>query len=248
MQTKKMLPFLACALISSHALALDVVFTYDTNDAFFTPEWRDALEQAASDYEKYITNDVKVNVSILSTAHPSSEYEGALAWGSGSSSTYPISFTSNWTGDITFNENFNWYYTTRNPDGFDLYTVALHELGHVFGVGVASTWDSKVSGGYFTGETAASIYGGLVPVSTDDGGAHWAAGTQGILPGTNTLQEASYTPFIGNGERKYLTNLDLAGLKDIGWAVPSVPEPEMLYMLLTGLGIVGLAARRRYVG
>jgi len=38
--------------------------------------------------------------------------------------------------------------------------------------------------------------------------------------------------------------LDLAGLQDIGWGVSTIPEPETLYMLLSGLAIVGLRARR----
>ncbi|MBM3821495.1 MAG: hypothetical protein FJ404_01185 [Verrucomicrobia bacterium] len=45
------------------------------------------------------------------------------------------------------------------------------------------------------------------------------------LPGTATFQEAAMDPDISNGQRKFFTDLDFAGLSDVGWQVTAVPEP-----------------------
>ncbi|MCL2162195.1 MAG: matrixin family metalloprotease [Betaproteobacteria bacterium] len=235
MHMKKMLPVLACALISSPALALDIVFTYDDNSGFFTNERRDALERAASVYESYITNGLNVFVSLDSTTDT-----GALAWGG---TSIIADFETDWTGKITFNEGSDWYSgADESFSGIDLFSVALHELGHVLGVGIVDTWTNKVSGDYFYGANAVGLYGSPVPV--DATGEHWITGTESTLPGTLTWQIASYDPFFTDGQRLYLTDLDLAGLQDIGWSVSTIPEPGTLYLLLSGLAIVGLRARR----
>ena len=235
MQMKKMLSVLACALISSPALAVDIVFLYDENNSFFTEERLGALERAASAYESYITNDLNIIVTLDSEADMS-----ALARGG---TSIVANFQNDWKGTITFSEDHTWYSgIDESFSGIDLYSVAIHELGHVLGVGIVNTWRNLVSGNHFYGENATSVYGGPVPL--DAAGAHWLAGVESTLPGTETWQQPSYTPALLWGTRQYLTDLDLAGLADIGWSVSSVPEPEMLYLLLSGLGIVGLAARR----
>ena len=43
--------------------------------------------------------------------------------------------------------------------------------------------------------------------------------------GTNTAQEAAMDPEINAGTRKYLTALDAAALKDIGWSIPQAVSP-----------------------
>ncbi|MCB1103839.1 MAG: PEP-CTERM sorting domain-containing protein, partial [Cephaloticoccus sp.] len=55
-------------------------------------------------------------------------------------------------------------------------------------------------------------------------------------------QETAMDPDIAANQRKYLTELDLAGLQDIGYT--AVPEPATL-ALLAGAGALGLAVRRR---
>ncbi len=239
MQMKKMLPVLACALATSPALALNITFEYDASDSFFTSERLGAIGWAASVYEGYITNDVNLVVAL-----DSSSDTDFLAWGGPYWIPGAISFQDDWEGVVTFSNAWNWYSgTDESFTDVDLFSVALHELGHVLGVGILESWESHISGDFFYGANVVGVYGSPVPVESD--GGHWLEGTQSTLPGTGILQTAAFTPSIMYGERQYLTSLDLAGLADIGWSISAIPEPEMLYLLLSGLGIVGLAARRR---
>ncbi|RMF83954.1 MAG: peptidase M10A and M12B matrixin and adamalysin [Nitrospirae bacterium] len=150
-----------------------------------------------------------------------------------------------WGGSITFDSGANWYFdpdpaTDESFSGYDFYSVALHELGHVLGIGTADSWYALVSGGSFTGSAAQAAYGGPVPVN---GGAdHWAGSVAGLLP-DGTLQEAAMTPAIGPHQRKRFTDVDLAALSDVGWQVVAVPEPTSLALVATPLLL--LALRRR---
>ncbi|BCX87760.1 large repetitive protein [Methylomarinovum tepidoasis] len=127
-------------------------------------------------------------------------------------------------GTITFNNAFNnWYIdpdpsTTESFSGYDFYSVALHEIGHVMGIGSAPSWDAQIQNGTFTGPAATAANNGAAPNVTSDGG-HWAEGTQSTVNGQP--QEAAMDPTIGNGQRKQLTDLDWAALDDIGWDVQS---------------------------
>ena len=52
-------------------------------------------------------------------------------------------------------------------------------------------------------------------------------------------------PTITAGVRKNFTDLDFAAMQDIGWQVTPVPEASSWAMMLAGLGLVGIFARRR---
>ncbi|WP_317704651.1 peptidase M10A and M12B matrixin and adamalysin [Methylomarinovum caldicuralii] len=127
-------------------------------------------------------------------------------------------------GVITFNNAFNnWYIdndpsTTESFSGYDFYSVALHEIGHVMGIGTAPSWNAQIQNGRFTGTQAVNVYGGNVPLTSD--GGHWAEGTQSTANGQT--QEAAMDPTIANGQRKQLTDLDWAALDDIGWNVKDI--------------------------
>lgn len=153
-----------------------------------------------------------------------------------------------WGGSITFDTPSNWYFDTDVtsvdvPSGRpDFYSVAVHELAHVLGIGTSTSWNNKVSGGNFTGANSVAAHGGNVPVNA--GGDHWAEGTTSTLPGTLTSQEAAMDPSITLGSRKFMTTLDFAGLADVGWTVTPVPEPEEVTLATSGLLVFCALIRR----
>ncbi len=151
-----------------------------------------------------------------------------------------------WGGAIAFDIDANWYFdadpaTDEAITGIDFYSVALHELGHLLGVGTADSWSNQISGGYFNGSASLAAYGSSVPLDSID--AHWAPGTMSILP-DGTPQEAAMDPDLTTGTRKRFTVLDQAALSDIGWEVTPVPVPAALWLFAGGLlGLLGMSRR-----
>lgn len=148
-----------------------------------------------------------------------------------------------WGGFISFNKDYaNWFFdptpaTSNDISGIDFYSVVVHELAHVLGFGIADSWDHWVSGTTFDGPNTPAT------ALTSDR-AHWAQGTTSPINGVGSF-EAALDPNITNGTRKELTDLDWNGLRDVGWQVAAVPEPETWATLLAGLGLVGAVTRRR---
>ena len=156
-----------------------------------------------------------------------------------------------WGGAISFDSDAStlWHYshTTAPTAGTkDFYSVAVHELGHVLGLGVSDQWQAFATGPSFTGPAATAEYGGSPPLSPLLGGvrSHWATGTMSKIFGTNTVQEAAMDPELTIGTRKRFTSLDAAALSDIGWTVVTVPEPSSALFAMFGASVI-LAARRR---
>jgi matrixin len=132
-----------------------------------------------------------------------------------------------WGGAITFDNDGStqWFYNHLGAPSAsltDFYSIALHELGHSLGLGGSTEWQAFVSGSNYLGPNAVALNGGnAVPLSADH--AHWANGTQSVVYGGATAQEALMDPDLLNGTRKKLTELDAAGLKDIGWSLGPAP-------------------------
>lgn len=162
---------------------------------------------------------------------------------SGALSSTPTDFGP-WGGSVSFGTSVNWYFDS-NPsttEAFsssqaDFYSVALHELGHVLGIGTADSWFTDVSGTNFIGSASETAFGAPVPL--DSGGAHWADGTMSTIYGTSTSQEAAMSPALTDGTRKVFTSLDMAGLKDVGWTLAAVPEPPAVWLAAMGLFVWG---------
>jgi hypothetical protein len=142
-------------------------------------------------------------------------------------------------GSVAFDPSFDWHFdhTTDVPDEkVDFYSVALHELLHALGIGSSDTWDSQVTGNDWTGSNVAALVGSGVDLIDTGDFSHIAEGTVSTIIGTLIPQEAVMDPTLTNGERKLLTALDVAFLKDIGWQV--VPEPASWVLALVAGGVL----------
>jgi hypothetical protein len=100
----------------------------------------------------------------------------------------------------------------------------MHELGHVFGIGTADSWQDKLSGGAFTGASARAANGGVNP-PVDGSGGHWKQGTNSTVNGV--AQAVVMEPSLLTGTRRSFTRLDYAGLADVGWQVPATAAITM---------------------
>lgn len=151
-------------------------------------------------------------------------YVNVMTRGEGTSIDSVIGSTATefapWGGAMSIDSDSNWNldYTKMPVAGqVDLYTVIVHELGHVLGLGTADSWDNLIADDLFTGDAVVAKHGGAVAVTSDHG--HWAAGTKSTVFGGFDSQDTSMTPSVSYGKRKLFTVLDAAGLDDIGWDI-----------------------------
>jgi hypothetical protein len=160
---------------------------------------------------------------------------GALA------TTIPKTDFAPWGGHITFESGVDWNFSTDFPEseGFPFISIALHEFGHLFGIGTCDSWNAKISEGEFTGPFSVQAFGGNVPLA---GTGHWrndaeCTGPDGHDPDNplNILSKAfgSFNAAHGYSQIalmdpslcnagpffKVFTDLDIAALRDIGWEI-----------------------------
>lgn len=180
-------------------------------------------------------NDIRVYVGArdlgapyLAVAQPS----GAVGFGSqewkdavsyrGQTPGPPYVDFGPWSSSVAFNTNvaINWY-SQADPSEiavgqYDLFSVAAHELLHVFGFGIAPSYFSLSGSGNFTGPKAIAAGSASNPSLTlSAGGDHWAEGTTGSLMAQQ--KPSIITPTIWPGSRLRPTDLDLAAVDDLGW-------------------------------
>ena len=86
---------------------------------------------------------------------------------------------SPWGGAIFFNQNLAWNFSTTETsdiDHTDFLSIAMHELGHILGLGYlsqTSTWYSQIQNSRFQGALAIESNGGSAPRISGDY-AHWS--------------------------------------------------------------------------
>ena len=133
---------------------------------------------------------------------------------------------SPWGGSIAFDADSTWNFSlSQNQSGFEFIGVALHEMGHVLGIGTADSWTNKISGAVFSGVASTRSNGSAPPIQS--GGGHFGGstlvsdvfGSFGRTHGTSrpVLMLASSTDNGTNFD--VASDLDLAGLIDCGWEI-----------------------------
>ncbi len=128
-----------------------------------------------------------------------------------------------WVGTIAFGVTTNWFFDPTvataddiPADTYDFFGVALHELGHVLGVGTAEAFTRLVAGGSYIGSNATVLNeGSSIPLSADLEHIEDKFLVDGVK------QEALMNPTPEMGTRELATPLDLALLVDIGYQISS---------------------------
>lgn len=190
----------------------------------------DQVETVVLDSE---TDDLRIFVGAQTV--PFGEAVGALAAGGpdgvnvvGSvfSNRYSASNFEPWAGSISFSSapTFSngapapWFFD-QTPDTAndipvgqtDFFSTALHEIGHVLGLGTAPIFKATGQGGAFSGPNARDVNGGQ-PIPLDPDLDHIQDGF--LSDGRPVLMGAT-----NPGVRQTITRLDQAMLADIGYQV-----------------------------
>lgn len=177
---------------------------------------------------------------------------GNVGWGASGSGTWIQSLQNTNTesayqpfgGTLSLNTTVFWYdgLSSTVPAGqFDFFTIALHEVGHVLGVGLydyVDAWDLWVNTGNntFFGSRASEIYGSAVPLSST--WSHIQSGTtyEGLTP--------VMVPTISAGVRREWTAVEFGILEDLGYV--AIPEPHLWVLVPFIAGWLFRTRRRQF--
>ncbi|MCA1978448.1 MAG: matrixin family metalloprotease [Thiobacillus sp.] len=252
-------------IVSGGGNSADFAFLNPNTPVDALPEWIYGASIGANEIRIYVSGSHDLNSgigyirgdngSILGTASLGSTFatgtgsyvENALSRGQAGALGPNASQTDwgGWGGSISFDALADWYFdsdpsTPESHAGYDFYSVALHEIGHILGFGKAPSYFNLVSGGTFNGAAVTALTGTPQPVNGADT-AHWQNGL--LFAG----QLNAMNPVIAPGQRLAVTELDFAALDDLGWEVSAVPEASHAAMLLSGLALLGwrLRSQRR---
>ncbi|MEM8947099.1 MAG: hypothetical protein AAGD11_18140 [Planctomycetota bacterium] len=144
------------------------------------------------------------------------------------------------TTDIQ-SDNWDWSTSSNTWKGFDLrsidssasgmadlYGVGLHEIMHALGTTSSNISSfANVANGFANGANVVAEFGGPVPLSST--GGHFDSNVQGtVWDSDGIISEALLDPNSTSGDRKYLTRLDAALLRDLGYDVLSTLASEPL--------------------
>lgn len=134
--------------------------------------------------------------------------------------TTPKTDFAPWGGSISFDIATNWFFGLT-PSGLtankiDFLSVATHELEHLLGFSTSQpSFANLISAGKFTGVKATLANNGVAPTV---GGSHWL-GMSSTVGLTGPVQVALMDASVPTGIRRRMTQLDWAGLDDLGWSL-----------------------------
>ena len=131
-----------------------------------------------------------------------------------------------YVGVMNFDRDTSWSYQVNTPEVGkpDFISVALHEIGHVLGLGASATFDSFVDIGVFTGPNAKAVTNG-VGIPLNPAFNHIGSG----LVGGPAVME----PSLQYGTRTLPTDLDKAILADIGYEIKGFSKQGSPFALAT---------------
>lgn len=117
-----------------------------------------------------------------------------------------------WAGVITFDADASWYFGFGQPGHGenDFLSVAVHEIGHVLGIGTSGAFDRWIIKDSFTGPNAQSVNEDR-PIPLSDDHAHVEDGVWG--------DAVSLDPTLITGTRVLPSDHDKALLADIGYEI-----------------------------
>jgi len=135
-----------------------------------------------------------------------------------------------WLGTVEFNINAEDKFFFDSSPGTDddipanqqdFLTIALHEIGHVLGIGISPSFNNQIQNDAFTGTTSVALNNSQ-PVPLDQDEDHILEGFR-VDSDSDTLLDKSLT----FGERTLPTSLDLAILSDIGYEIAPFERTEV---------------------
>ena len=183
--------------------------------------------------------DIVAHPALFSKLTPT--IDGDAEWwkdinGRGEPGRYPtsgsVSDFATWGGSISFSTGKDWHFgaTTEglDEDEYDFLSVATRQLALILGFGHATSWDVRVRDNEFTGANAVAEYDGsgnipLRPNATLYEVHLFADGVSDLGQESLLAHNAILGNWIDAGERRELTELGFAALKDIGWEVAGLP-------------------------
>ena len=132
-----------------------------------------------------------------------------------------------WVGTIGFSpsESIDWNFDLNNTDSstIDFISVALHEIGHILGIGVAPIFDELGASGTFSGVNAVAANNGVgIPLEAD-----LSHVTEGFSENSVLLD-----PLL-NENRSLPSNIDLAILADLGYEIAGFSKQGSLPEIAT---------------
>jgi Ca2+-binding RTX toxin-like protein len=126
--------------------------------------------------------------------------------------TGPVTDFEPWAGTIAFDINNMWNFRIDAAQAGlnDFISVALHEIGHVLGIGTSATFESLTANNTFTGPNAQTANSGApVPLEADN--VHVVEGFAN--------DQVLLDPILSNGTRTLPSAIDQAILADIGFEI-----------------------------